>query len=133
MTGLGAPRAVLKRLGRAAASVHEATPLEADLLVSGEAYLVVTDAPGARPEDVSVNVADGTLTVRVDRFREFREGYEMRYPGRGLSLTGEVDLPDDADASGASATLKRDGTLHVRLPRADGDESREGAVAVEES
>jgi HSP20 family molecular chaperone IbpA len=129
----GAPGATLERLGRTAARVSEVTPLEADLLVSEAAYLVVTDAPGARPADVSVSAADGTLRVRVDRFREFREDSEMRYPGRGLSFSGEVDLPEDADPTRADATLKPDGTLHVRLPRTgDGTDDGGSGVTVED-
>jgi HSP20 family molecular chaperone IbpA len=43
----------------------------------------------------------------------------MRYPGRGLALDGSVTLPEDAvvDPDEATATLKKDGTLHVRVPK----------------
>jgi HSP20 family molecular chaperone IbpA len=95
--------------------------LPADLLESDDAYLVVFDAPGARAGDVDVRFEADTLTVRVDRFRDLHEDYEMRFPGRGLSLSGSVTLPESADveAGGADATLTQDGTLEVLIPKRD--------------
>jgi hypothetical protein len=59
--------------------------------------------------------------VRIDRFRKYREGFEMAFPGRGLALDGRAELPDDAvvDAASARAELNDDGTLYVFLPKAD--------------
>ncbi len=113
--------AIVENVGRAAGRVQERTPLPADLLESDDAYLVVFDAPGVEAADLQVQYVDDRVEVRVDRFRPFHEGFEIRYPGRGLSLDGGVTLPADAvvDAEAASATLKDDGTLHVRVPKAD--------------
>ena len=114
-------RVVLSGIGRASSRVQERRPLPADLLESDDAYLVVFDAPGARAGDVDVRFEADTLTVRVDRFRDLHEGYEMRFPGRGLSLSGSVTLPESADveAGGADATLAQDGTLEVLIPKRD--------------
>ena len=119
---------IAENVGRAAGRVQEATPLPADVLESDDAYLVVFDAPGATASDVQVRYEDGEVLVRVDRFREFREGFEMRLPGRGLALDGTVDLPENAlvDADAATATLRDDGTLEVRVPK------RGGVIDVEE-
>lgn len=128
---------VLKRVGRAASRVQEETPLAVDVLESDDEYLVVFDAPGANASDVQVSYADGDVRVRVDRFREFHEGFDMRFPGRGLSLDGRAELPEDAvvDAARARATLRDDGTLHVVLPKeSDGgtdqsaDDESDGSV-----
>jgi len=116
--------AVLENVGRAMGRAQERTPLPADLLESEDAYLVVFDAPGAESADVQVQYSEGAVEVRVDRFRGFYEGFEMRYPGRGLALDGRVELPPDArvDAAAGSATLQENGTLHVRVPKvADAD------------
>lgn len=112
---------VLRRLGRAYSQVQERTPLKSDVLESDEEFLVVFDAPGASAGDVQVKYVDGSVLVRLDRFREFHEGYEMRFPGRGLSLDGEVELPADADVDldAAQATLTDSGTLEVHVPKSD--------------
>jgi len=111
---------VVENVGRAAGRVQEKTPLPADLLESDDAYLVVFDAPGVTANDVQVRYVGDRIEVRVDRFRDFYEDFEMRYPGRGLSLDGSVTLPEDAvvDAMAATATLKSNGTLQVRVPKA---------------
>nr|WP_276281189.1 Hsp20/alpha crystallin family protein [Halorussus sp. DT72] len=120
--------AVLQRIGRAASKVQESKPLPVDLLESDDAYLVVFDAPGATGSDVQVRYADGGVHVRIDRFRDFYDGFEMLFPGRGLSLDGQADLPADAvvDAESATATLTEHGTLRVRVPKQveNADESR---------
>lgn len=130
--GRSVGNAVFQRVGRAASKVQETRPLPADLLESDDAYLVVFDAPGATGSDVQVRFADGAVLVRLDRFREFHEGYGMVFPGRGMSLDGRVELPPDAevDANAASATLTDSGTLEVRVPkqeRTTGD-SQSGSV-----
>jgi HSP20 family protein len=116
------PRAVLERFGRMAGRVHEESPLPADVLESEDAYRVVLDTPGASASDVSLQVNDEVLEVRIDRFRPFNEGFEMVFPGRGLELDGTVPLPGPVRAAAASATLTDRGTLEVTVPKAaDGD------------
>ncbi|MFB6302236.1 MAG: Hsp20/alpha crystallin family protein [Haloferacaceae archaeon] len=117
--GESAANAVLDRIGRGMSRVQERTPLPADLLESDDAYLAVFDAPGVTRSDVQVRFVEGEIQVRIDRFRDFHEGFEMRYPGRGLSLDGSVALPEGAvvDPDGAAATLSENGVLEVRLPK----------------
>jgi HSP20 family molecular chaperone IbpA len=118
--------ATLDVLGRTAARLQEEKGLDADLYEAREDYLVVIDAPGAEAADVQARYVDGRVEVRVDRFRAFRAGSELRYPGRALTLSGSVALPEDAvvDADAASASLEPDGTLRITLPtEATADES----------
>jgi HSP20 family molecular chaperone IbpA len=126
---------VVETVGRAVGRAQESRPLPVDLLESDEAYLAVFDAPGATASDVQVRFEDREVRVRVDRFREFHEGFEMRFPGRGMSLDGRVSLPEDAavDPAGATATLTDNGTLQVRIPRAAGGAAADSAVAVDEA
>lgn len=121
---------VLEGVGRAASRVQETTPLRTDLLESEDAYLVVFDTPGAGQSDVQVRYQNGTVLVKVDRFRDHIPGFEMRFPGRGLSFDGRVALPDDAvvDPDHATATLRKNGTLEVHLPKQQPD----NAIEVEE-
>jgi HSP20 family protein len=120
--------AVFRRMGRAASRFQEETPLPVDLLESEDEYLAVFDAPGVVASDVQVNYDDGAVEVRIDRFREFREGFEMVFPGRGLSLDGRARLPEDAvvDASSSRAELRDEGTLYVFLPKVDDEADRGG-------
>jgi HSP20 family molecular chaperone IbpA len=127
-----AVRRVLERVGRGWSRMQERRPLSYDLLESDDAYLVVFDAPGVRGEDLNVTFLDHTVEVELDRFRDFYDGYEMVFPGRGVSLAGSADLPRDADVTpqGANATLTRNGTLQVEIPK--NDDARDVAVVEEE-
>ena len=119
--GESAATAVLDRIGRGVSRVQERKPLSADVLESDDAYLVVFDAPGATRSDVQVRFVDSGVDVQIDRFRDFFEGFEMRFPGRGLSLSGRADLPDGAaaDPDDATATLTGNGTLQIHIPKSD--------------
>jgi HSP20 family molecular chaperone IbpA len=119
--GRSAARRVLERVGRGWSKMQERRPLSYDLLESDDAYLVVFDAPGVRGEDLNVTFLDHTVEVELDRFRDFYDGYEMVFPGRGVSLSGSADLPRDANVTpeGANATLTRNGTLQVEIPKND--------------
>ena len=122
--GESAVDTVLDRVGRGVSKVQERRPLSYDLLESDDAYLVVFDTPGVSNTDLQVQFREGAVEVRVDRFRDFYEGFEMVFPGRGLSLDGRAELPEDAavDPQTADATLTDYGTLEVRVPKADDDE-----------
>lgn len=120
--------AVLESIGRTVSRAQERRPLPVDLLEGDDAFLAVFDAPGAMQSDVQVRYEAGELVVRVDRFRRQYEGFDMQFPGRGLSLDGRVELPDDAhvEPDSASATLKEDGTLHVQVPKRDDGTDSDG-------
>lgn len=122
---------VLDGIGRASARVQERKPLPVDLLESEESYLAVFDAPGVEAPDVQVRFENGVLHVRIDRFREFYDDYEMRLPGRGMSLDGEVALPEGASVnpSRSTATVGSNGTLRVELPKVEPTESDADAGA----
>ena len=129
--GKSAVTTVLDRVGRGMGKVQERTPLPYDLLESEDAYLVVFDAPGTTRSDIQVRFHEGAVEVRVDRFRDFHEGFEMRFPGRGLSLDGRAPLPPHAsvDPAGAEATLTDNGTLRVTVPKTEPD--RATTVSIE--
>lgn len=139
--GRSAVNAVLERVGRGVSKVQENRPLAYDLLEGTDGYLVVFDAPGATKSDVQVRFRDNAVEVRVDRFRDFYEGFEMRFPGRGLALDSRAELPADAsvDATEATATLTSHGTLHVEVPKTDEgrdlpvDDARDADVAIDGS
>lgn len=110
---------LLKRVGRVAGRFQEERALRSDLLESEDEYLIIFDVPGATTTDLDVRFEAGVVTVHVERFREYREGYTMRFPGRGQSLNGTRRLPDEAtvNADEARARLEPNGTVAVFLPK----------------
>lgn len=127
--GVSIGRAVLDGIGRATSRLQESRALSADLLESDDAYLAVFDAPGVTAADIGVRFKDNTVSVQIDRFREFYDGYEMVFPGRGLALTGDVELPEGAsvEADRAEATLTQNGTLEVLIPKSKAENDEEGS------
>jgi len=126
---------VVETVGRAMGQAQEQRPLPVDLLESDDAYLAVFDSPGAMSSDIQVQFEEDAIVVRIDRFRTLHDGFEMQFPGRGLSLDGRVELPESAsvDPDGANATLKNNGTLHVMVPKVTADDSTEEATADEDT
>ena len=128
--GESVPELLLERVGRVTSRMQEESPLSADVLESDEEFRVVLDAPGASAHDVQIQVVDGVLDVRIDRFRPFNEDFEMVFPGRGLELDGEVPLPTEAiDAEEATATLTDHGTLVVQIPKTEDGKPEDSAAA----
>ncbi|MEF8808342.1 Hsp20 family protein [Natronomonas sp.] len=128
-------RTVLEGIGRASSRVQERKALPVDLLESDDAYLAVFDAPGASAGDVNVEMVGRTLEVDIERFRGLHDGYDMRFPGRGLALYGEVELPEDADvdAEAADATVTKNGTLEVLIPKKGVDSEDESVDVTSDS
>ncbi|RZH69303.1 Hsp20/alpha crystallin family protein [Natrinema altunense] len=127
--------ALYRQVGRANGRVQNHRSLPVDILENDTSYRVVFDAPGAEPDDVQVRYLDGNVKIRIDRFRQFHEGYERRFPGRGMSLNGEAELPPDAvvDPDAGTARLSETGTLSVELPKgsAVGDTAESGEPKAE--
>lgn len=121
--GTSVSRTIMESVGRAVSRVQERRPLPVDLLESEDAYLAIFDAPGTMSSDIQVRYDKQDIVVQIDRFREFHDGFDLQFPGRGLSLDGSVTLPEDAvvEPAEATATLKQDGTLHVVVPKAQPD------------
>ncbi|MXV61004.1 Hsp20 family protein [Natronorubrum sp. JWXQ-INN-674] len=122
--------ALYRQVGRANSTLQNHRSLPVDVLENDTSYQVVFDAPGTEPDDVQVRYLEGNVKIRIDRFRQFRDGYEMRFPGRGMELDGEAELPDDAvvDPDAGTATLTENGTLRIDIPKdssfdADADSS----------
>ncbi|MDZ7730078.1 MAG: Hsp20/alpha crystallin family protein [Natrialbaceae archaeon] len=112
-----------QQVGRARGSQQERQDLPSDLLEGEEVFVAVFDAPGTRASDVQVRFVDSAIRVRVERAREYREDFQLRFPGRGTSLEGEVALPPEAsiDPEEGMATVTDDGTLKIRIPKAQCD------------
>jgi HSP20 family molecular chaperone IbpA len=85
-----------------------------DVYETDEAFVVVADMPGVRPDGLEVVAERETLTIRGRVIRpqvppEHQE-YELADYFQSLALT------EDLDSSAVSATLK-DGVLRVTIPK----------------
>lgn len=120
-------RSVLEGIGRTSSRVQERKPLSVDLLESNDAFLAVFDAPGVTSSDIDVRFDEHVIHVRVDRFREVYEDFELRLPGRGMSLSGSISLPENVpvDEDAATATVTTSGTLQVEVPKTEPDSTDE--------
>ncbi|WP_293026779.1 Hsp20/alpha crystallin family protein [Natronococcus sp.] len=130
--------ALYRQIGRANGRVQRHRPLAVDVLENETGYLVVFDAPGAGPDDIQVRYLEGTVTVKIDRFRQFHDGYEMRFPGRGMELEGEAELPGDAlvEPDAGTATLSESGALRIEIPKrsaVDDDQALESRPTPEDA
>ncbi len=129
-------RVLYRQVGRANGYLQYNRSLPVDVLENDASYLVVFDAPGTEPEDVQVRYLEGSVHVRLERFREFRDGFALRFPGRGMTLDGEAELPGDAtvDPDAGTARLSETGTLRIEIPKeaaAEDDEAVESTTAEE--
>jgi HSP20 family protein len=95
---------------------HVAPPV--DITESEDHYLVSAEVPGAKREDISLEIHERVLTIRGEKRNE-RE--ETREQGRYLERTygafsRSFTLPSDADADRISAVFE-DGVLKVTVPK----------------
>ena len=109
------------QVGRARSHLQESRSVTVDVLEGDDSFLVVFNAPDVDPESVEVRFMEDTVYVDLERFREYREGYRMRFPGRGMTLSGKATLPARAvvDPEAAVARVTERGTIAVELPRGE--------------
>lgn len=89
-----------------------------DLQETDDELTVTASLPGIRPEDVSVEVDQGVLTIRGESREERDEtrGAWHIQERRTGSVQRAIALPVAVDADSATATLK-DGVLSVTLKK----------------
>lgn len=103
----------LSQLHRTAAFV----PL-ADLAVSEGDLVLTLDLPGLTPDDVSIDVQDGQLTVRGERKRpQVDGGTSYAYVQRPFgAFEHRIGLPRGVDPAAITASMK-DGVLSLIVPK----------------
>jgi len=93
----------------------------------GEDLVVRADLPGLRPEEVTVEVTDDTLTIHGERRRECEEsgaGYYRSERSYG-SFHRRIGLPHGVDPAHIKAQFK-DGVLEVTMPAAAANQGTRG-------
>ena len=96
-----------------------APAMKVDVEDKGDSYLMLTDLPGMKKEDVRISVEDGVLTIAVEQKTEKNEGdadsnFILR-ERRSMSMNRSFSL-DGIDENGISAEYV-DGVLHLTLPK----------------
>ncbi len=89
-----------------------------DVQQKDDAYLIEAELPGAKKEEVSIELNDGTLRIALNRDEkkdEENKNYIHR-ERRSFSASRSIYL-GDADAQGIKAKLD-DGILKISVPRA---------------
>jgi len=91
-----------------------------DISETDTAYLVKTEIPGVKKEDVKVTIQDGMLTIQGERKQEKEEkGKKFHRIERCYgSFARSFRVPDDADEKSVKAEFK-DGMLNVTLSKSE--------------
>lgn len=103
----------------------EARPLRVlnpvvDVLESEDGLLVLADVPGARLEDLTLNLDKGVLSLSAIRHLDGERYLEYRR---------RFQVPRSTDPAAVTASLER-GVLRVTLPKADAHKPRRIAISV---
>ena len=98
---------------------NPAPAMKVDVEDKGDSYLMLTDLPGMKKEDVRISVEDGVLTIAVEQKTEKNEGdadsnFILR-ERRSMSMNRSFSL-EGIDENGISAEYV-DGVLHLTLPK----------------
>ena len=92
--------------------------LAVDIVEEKERFVLRTDVPGVKPDDIAVNMENGILSVSGERHDESTE--EPRGMRRVERVSGKFyrrfNLPDTADAEEISARSSN-GILEVVIPK----------------
>jgi len=88
-----------------------------EMFTKENTLFVRADLPGLKKEDVTVEVADETITIRGERKREKEEKGEGFYRTERSygSFYRELPLPDGVKSETAKAEV-RDGVLEITMP-----------------
>ena len=93
-----------------------------DVVEEENAYVVSAELPEVKREDAKVSMTNGILTISGERRKEREEKKGVRYHRVERcygSFLRSFTLPDDADPSKVTATMK-DGILKVRIEKRPG-------------
>lgn len=97
-----------------------------DVAEEENAYVVSAELPEVKKEDAKVSMENGILTISGERRKEREEKKGVRYHRIERcygSFLRSFTLPDDADPSKVTATMK-DGILKVRIEKRPGTPSK---------
>ena len=109
----------------------EWTP-SADISETESEYLIRTELPGVRKEDVQVTFDDGVITIKGERRQQREDKTEKfhRLESSYGSFERRFALPDHVTADLIRCETK-DGVLTVRVPKADTVKSKPRQITLQ--
>jgi HSP20 family protein len=99
------------------------TPL-VDVEETEDAWIVEAEVPGAKRNDIKVELQDSQLAITGEIKERERKGIVRRRTRRRGAFEYRVTLPGDADADGVDANL-HDGVLTVKVPKSKKSQTRQ--------
>jgi HSP20 family protein len=103
----------------------------ADITETDKEYLIKTELPEVKKEDVKITLENGVITIAGERRheKEHKDENEIRVESFYGSFARRFSLPENIDANGIQAESK-DGVLRVRIPKTPAAESKKIAIQV---
>ena len=104
-----------------------------DVALDGDNVVAQASLPGVKPEDISVTIDDGVLTISGQTLTETEEGegtYLMRERRTG-SFRRSLRLPESVDADHAESSYEA-GVLTVTLPKLETKKAKQLTVQVKD-
>ena len=90
----------------------------------GEDFVLVTELPGVKKEDLDVQVRGDTLRIQGTKAISYQDGASVHRRERSAGqFDRTLTLPAEIDAAKVAAEY-RDGVLTLRLPRAESAKPR---------
>lgn len=113
---LGRPSRMRDLIGESAGSRAFAPAI--DVVENDDEFVITAELPGAKRDDITVELHDGVLTLRGEKKTERDEKRDhARYVERSYgSFSRSFSLPSNADGEKLAATFK-DGVLSLRIPK----------------
>lgn len=107
------------------------TAFGTDIVDNGDSYLLESDLPGFRKEDIHLDLQGDTLTVTAQRSdeREERKEQYIRCERSSGSYQRSFDM-SGVDTDGIRARYEN-GVLHITLPKKAESKSERKALSVE--
>lgn len=106
-------------------------PMKIEVKEDEKAITVKADIPGAKKEDIHVDIDDDRVSVRaeVKQEKEEKKGEKVVYSERSYGMVSRTfSVPAPVDSSAATAEYK-DGVLVLTLPRKAGSTAKRVTVS----
>ena len=104
--------------------------MPAELRDEGDTLMLRMDVPGVVQDDIAVEAARQSITIRGQRKLDLADGYQAHWRERKAhSFTRTFSLPRRIDVEKVSATLKH-GVLSVRLGKLPEEQPKQVTVKV---